>query len=169
MDDCRILLEQAPDLTLAKCRMADVKMLIADWTSAKELWIDILEVNGNHPHALTQLAACNISLGAPEQAEAPLNKAIRLDPEFAPAWHNRGLLYLEWAEEEAAIQDFETTIKVDPKHIDARLHLASIHHSAGRWKIAAPLWRDVLDIDSDNDVARQRLSHCEMQITATTK
>jgi len=169
MDDCSILLEQAPDLTLAKCRMADVKMLIADWTSAKELWTGILEVNGNHPHALTQLASCNISLGNPEQAEAPLNKAIRLDPEFAPAWHNRGLLYLEWAEEDAAIQDFETTIKVDPKHIDARLHLASIHHSAGRWKMAAPLWRDVLDIDSNHDVARQRLSHCEMQITATTK
>ena len=32
-------------------------------------------------------------------------------------------------EEDAAIQDFETTIKVDPNHIDARLH-ASIHHSA---------------------------------------
>ena len=28
MDDCRILLEQAPDLTLAKCRMADVFMLV---------------------------------------------------------------------------------------------------------------------------------------------
>jgi len=63
----------------------------------------------------------------------------------------------------------QVTIKVDPKHIDSRLHLASIHHSAGRWKIAAPLWRDVLDIDSDNDVARQRLSHCEMQITTVSK
>jgi tetratricopeptide (TPR) repeat protein len=169
MDDCRVLLEHAPELTLAKCRMADIFMLVADWATAKELWLEILEVNANHPHALTQLAACNITLGNPDQAEAPLNKAIRLDPNFAPAWHNRGLLYLEWAEEEAAIQDFETTIKVDPKHIDARLHLASIHHSAGRWKIAAPLWRNVLDIDSDNDVARQRLSHCEMQITTISK
>ncbi len=169
MDDCSALLEQAPELTLAKCRMADTLMLIADWVPAKELWIEILELNGNHPHALTQLAACNMALGNPDQAEAPLNKAIRLDSKFASAWHNRGLLYLEWAEEEAAIQDFETTIKVDPKHIEARLHLASIHHSAKRWKIAAPLWRDVLDIDSDNDVARQRLSHCEMQLSIISK
>ena len=108
-------------------------------------------------------------MGIPDQAEAPLNKAIRLDPEFSSAWHNRGLLYLEWGEEDAAIQDFETTIKVDPNHIDARLHLASIHHSAERWKKAGPLWRQVLDIDSDNDVARQRLSHCESQIIIQSK
>jgi len=169
LDDCRILLDQAPELTLAKCRMADVLMLVTNWTPAKQLWTEILELNGNHPHALTQLAACNIALGMPDQAEAPLNKAIRLDPEFSSAWHNRGLLYLEWGEEDAAIQDFETTIKVNPNHIDARLHLASIHHSAERWKRAAPLWRQVLDIDSDNDVARQRLSHCESQIIIQSK
>ena len=68
-----------------------------------------------------------------------------------------------------AIQDFETTIKVEPDHIDARLHLASIHHSAERWKKAAPLWRQVLDIDSDNDVARQRLSQCEAQISIQSR
>ena len=149
--------------------MADALMLVTNWESAKQLWTEILELNGNHPHALTQLAACNIALGIPDQAEAPLNKAIRLDPKFSSAWHNRGLLYLEWGEEDAAIQDFETTIKVDPDHIDARLHLASIHHSAERWKKAAPLWRQVLDIDSDNDVARQRLSHCESQIIIQSK
>ena len=149
--------------------MADVLMLMTNWSQAKDLWIEVLDINGNHPHALTQLAACNMALGHPDQAEAPLNKAIRLDPNFAPAWHNRGLLYIEWGEEEAAIQDFETTIKVDPDHIDARLHLASIHHSSERWKKAAPLWRNVLDLDSDNDVARKRLSHCEMQISISTK
>ncbi|RAH14507.1 MAG: hypothetical protein CMB56_005230 [Methanobacteriota archaeon] len=168
MDDCRVLLEQSPNLTLAKCRMADIFMLIANWNEAKSLWQDILEVNGNHPHALTQLAACYISLGNPDQAESPLNKAIRLDSSFSPAWHNRGLLYLEWGEEDAAIQDFETTIKIDPEHIDAQLHLASIHHSAGRWKKAAQFWRAVLDIDSDNDIARKRLGHCETQISITT-
>lgn len=169
MDDCKVLLEQSPHLLLAKCRMADIYMLIANWIEGKKLWEEILEVNSNHPHALTELAACHIALGNPDQAEAPLNKAIRLDSSFSSAWHNRGLLYLEWGEEDAAIQDFETTIKIDPEHVVARLHLASIHHSAGRWKKAAPLWRAILDIDSDNDVARKRLGHCEMQISTTTK
>ena len=59
-------------------------------------------------------------------------------------------------------------IKIDPEHIDAQLHLASIHHSAGRWKKAAQFWRAVLDIDSDNDIARKRLGHCETQISITT-
>ena len=126
--------EQAPELTLAKCRMADALMLVTNWEPAKQLWTEILELNGNHPHALTQLAACNIALGIPDQAEAPLNKAIRLDPKFSSAWHNRGLLYLEWGEEDAAIQDFETTIKVDPDHIDARyiLHLFIIQQNDGK-------------------------------------
>ena len=155
LDDCRILLDQAPELTLAKCRMADALMLVTNWEPAKQLWTEILELNGNHPHALTQLAACNIALGIPDQAEAPLNKAIRLDPKFSSAWHNRGLLYLEWGEEDAAIQDFETTIKVDPDHIDALT--SCIYSSFSRtMEKAAPLWRQVLDIDSDNDVARQR-------------
>ena len=149
--------------------MFDIKGFLKTKTEIKKIFSKIKKNKHIVCSCGSGVAACNIALGIPDQAEAPLNKAIRLDSKFSSAWHNRGLLYLEWGEEDAAIQDFETTIKVDPKHIDARLHLASIHHSAGRWKIAAPLWRDVLDIDSDNDVARQRLSHCEMQITATTK
>ena len=34
LDDCRILLDQAPELTLAKCRMADVLMLVTNWNPA---------------------------------------------------------------------------------------------------------------------------------------
>ena len=165
MDDCRILLKQSPEMTLASCRLADTLMLIGEWEEARRIWKEVLAKNSEHPHALTQLAGCEMSLGNPELAEAPLNKALTLDPGHTAAWHDRGLLYLEWEQEDAALADFEKAAKSDEKHLDSRLHIASMHHAAERWRQAAMAWREVLDISADNEVARQRLTDCDMALS----
>ena len=169
MDDCRILLKQSPEMTLARCRLADTLMLIGEWSEARETWKEVLERNAEHPYALTQLAACEIALGNPEHAEAPLNNALSIDSGHTAAWHNRGLLYLDWEQEDAALADFEKAAKSNDKHIDSRLHIASIHHAAERWKQAALAWREVLDLSPDHDVARQRLTDCDMALSLASK
>ena len=100
----------------------------------------IIEGAPHHYYALTKLASCYISMGRPEKAEAPLNEALRLEPNHTDAWHHRGLLYLDWGREEEAINDFEAAIRCDGSHIDARLHIAAIHHEAKRFDEASTAW-----------------------------
>ncbi|HIA39458.1 MAG TPA: tetratricopeptide repeat protein, partial [Candidatus Poseidoniales archaeon] len=120
----------------------------------------------NHSHALMQLAACHMALERPELAETPLNDALRIDPTNAAAWHQRGLLYLEWGREEAALADFEKSAKADEKHLEARLHIAAIHHEANRWHEARTAWREALSNDPENTIARRRFEECDVKIIA---
>ena len=49
------------------------------------------------------------------QAFALYNQALRLDPEFAPAYLNRGIYYEYQKENEKALKDFAKAIELDPK------------------------------------------------------
>ena len=65
--------------------------------------------------------------------------------------------------------DFEKAAKSDDKHLDSRLHIASMHHAAERWRRAAIAWREVLDLSADNEVARQRLVDCDMALSLASR
>ena len=93
-EDADVLLSLAPDLKVAifargdansTCRMGGQRDLLV-----------VLEDAPHHYKALTKLAACYLALDRPERAEGPINEALRLAPDFAEAWHQRGLLYLAW-------------------------------------------------------------------------
>ena len=162
LDDSEILLDLAPSLTLARLRRAEAAMMLGEWEPARDDLKIVLENAPHHHHALTQLASCHMSLKRPERAEAPLNEALRLAPDHAPAWHQRGLLYLDWSREEAALSDFEAAVRSDSQHLDARLHIAALHHEAQRLDQASAAWKSVLAIDADCQVARTRLEECEI-------
>ena len=168
LDDSEILLDLAPSLTLARLRRAEAAMMLGEWEPARDDIKIVLENAPHHFHALTQLASCHMSLKRPERAEAPLNEALRLSPNHAPAWHQRGLLYLDWGREEAALSDFEAAVRSDSQHLDARLHIAALHHEAQRLDQASAAWKSVLAIDADCQVARTRLEECEIAQLAAT-
>ena len=167
LDDANVLLELAPTLSLAKLRRAEANMSLSNWNEARRDLEAIVEEAPHHFQALTNLASCFISMGRPEQAEAPLNEALRLNSEYTEAWHQRGLLYLDWGKEEAALNDFEAAVKCDGSHLDARLHIAAIHHESKRFMEAEAAWNGVLAINPDHEVARRRKKECEMAIATT--
>ena len=166
LDDAEILLDLAPNFTLARFRKAEAEMMLGEWSRAREDLDIVLEKAPHHHQALTQLAACFIALDRPERAETPLNEALRIAPNYAPAWHQRGLLYLEWGRNDNAMSDFEAAVKANPQHLDSRLHIAAMHHEAEQFDVAAPAWREVLQIDPDHVVAKTRLDECEAKLIA---
>ena len=166
LDDTEILLDLAPNFTLARFRKAEAEMMLGEWSRAREDLDIVLEKAPHHHQALTQLAACFIALDRPERAETPLNEALRIAPNYAPAWHQRGLLYLEWSRNDNAMSDFEAAVKADPQHLDSRLHIAAMHHESEQFDAAAPAWREVLNIDPDHVVAKTRLDECEVKLMA---
>ena len=114
--------------------------------------------------ALTKLGACFLALDRPERAEGPINEALRLAPDHADAWHQRGMLYLSWGKYEAALSDFEAAIRADGNNIDARIQAAAIHHAAKNIEQASAAWRGVLALKPDDPLARQRLQDCEQHL-----
>ena len=76
------------------------------------------------------------------------------------------MLYLRWERFEEAASDFEAAIRCRGDHLDARLHLAAIHHTLGNHEEAAAAWRAVLSIDPDHALARRRLEQSEQHLVA---
>jgi tetratricopeptide (TPR) repeat protein len=157
LDDANFLVEQAPELNLAKQRRSEILMNLGDWKEAELELRRLLSRDPEHIMGLVHLGACMIAMGKSEQAEKPLNDAIRFDPTHSDAWYQRGLLYLDFGRIGEAKSDFEAAAKQDPKHLDARLRIAAISHEGEDPTIAVIAWRKVLDIDPEHRLARRRL------------
>ena len=160
LDDSDHLISISPALLIARQRRAEVLMNLADWTEAEAELRRILDRRDEHVMALVHLGTCLIAVDKAEQAERPLNSALRIDSSNSDAWYQRGLLYLDFGRGQEALSDFESASRNDPKHIDARLMIAAIFHERGDTKNASNAWRKVLDIDPQHKLARRRLEEC---------
>ena len=74
LDDAEALLDLAPQLAVARIRKGDAHMHLAEWDAASKEFKHVLESAPHHTHALTQLAACYMSMDRAERAEAPSTK-----------------------------------------------------------------------------------------------
>jgi Tfp pilus assembly protein PilF len=136
-------------------------MTLGEWAKARDDLEHVLESAPHHHQALTQLASCFMSLERPERAEQPLNEAIRLQPNYAAAWFQRGMLYLEIGRNDNALDDFQAAVRCDGSHLESQKRIAAIHHQAERFDLAEPAWRAVLALDPESDVAPTRIAICE--------
>ena len=169
LDDSNYLISISPTLLIARQRRAEVLMNLADWPEAEAELRRILDRRDEHVMALVHLGTCLIAMDKAEQAERPLNSALRIDPSNSDAWYQRGLLYLDFGRGQEALSDFESAARNDPKHIDARLMIAAIFHERGDTKNAANAWRKVLDVDPQHKLARRRLEECKGGPTGSAK
>ena len=157
LDDANYLVENAPELNLARQRRSEILMNLGDWEAAEKELRNLLSREPQHIMGLVHLGTCMIAMNKAEQAEKPLNDAIRYDPNHSDAWYQRGLLYLDFGRIVEAKSDFEAAAKYDSKHIDARLRIAAILHEGEDANAAVIAWRKVLDIDPEHRLARRRL------------
>ncbi len=169
LDDSNYLISISPTLLIARQRRAEVLMNLADWREAEAELRRILDRRDEHVMALVHLGTCLIAMDKAEQAERPLNSALRIDSSNSDAWYQRGLLYLDFGRGQEALSDFESAARNDPKHIDARLMIAAIFHERGDTKNAANAWRKVLDVDPQHKLARRRLEECKGGPTGSAK
>ncbi|MDE0708175.1 MAG: tetratricopeptide repeat protein, partial [Candidatus Poseidoniales archaeon] len=157
LDDVQFLLEAHPELDLARLRRGEIMLSLGEWVEAESNFRDVLSRRGENPHALIQLGAALVAQERLTEAEQPLNEAIRLDGESAEGWYQRGLLYLAFGQFEGALSDFETAAKQDRHHMNALLRIAAIHHEGKDWDAAESAWRNVLNVEPENRIARRRI------------
>ncbi|MDP6906604.1 MAG: tetratricopeptide repeat protein [Candidatus Thalassarchaeaceae archaeon] len=157
LDDVEALLTAHPNLDLARLKRGEIMMALGEFVEAEGEFRDILSRRKSNPYALTQLGASLIAQERLTEAEQPLNETIRLDPTGAEGWYQRGLLYLEFGQIESALSDFDTAASRDKFHMNALLRIAAIHHESKHWEQAEEAWRNVLNVEPDNRIARRRI------------
>ena len=78
---------------------------------------------GAFPNELADLqfftAFCHSLLGANDEAIADYDKVIRLDPKYAAAYNNRGIVYQDKEDYDKAINSYDEAIRIDPKLAEA--------------------------------------------------
>ena len=132
-------------------------MSLGEWAEAESNFREVLDKREKNPHALIQLGAALVAQDRLTEAEQPLNEAIRLDGASSEGWYQRGLLYIAFGQFDSALSDFETAALKDKHHLNALLRIAAIHHENKDWELAEAAWRNVLDVEPDNRVARRRI------------
>ena len=89
---------------------------------------------GINAETLTALGSVNLALGRLNQAEGLLRRAVELDPEWAEAWNNLGVLLMEKGETSEASLVFKKAYALDNGQNDSirdnlRLALAKLENS----------------------------------------
>ncbi len=76
------------------------------------------------------------------------NKAVTLDPKFAMAWCQIGILQAGHGADEDAHKSFEEAVKADPKYLVPYLQLSLLEMSAHNWQALADVTAQSVKLDS---------------------
>ena len=72
----------------------------------------------------------------PQKAIEYLNKAIKLQPDYAETYNQRGVAYKNMGNNKQAIEDFNTAIRLQPDLVLAHYNRATIYNNLGQYKEA---------------------------------
>lgn len=106
---------------------------------------------GLNVDTLSALGSANLRLGRLGQAEVLLRRAVELDPDFAPAWNNLGVVLMETGKTGEAAESFRRAYATDNGNSDQirdnlRLALA---------KLDDPFYTGVQEEDEEFQLVRR--------------
>ena len=84
-------------------------------------------------------------------------EAMNRRPNFLSAYKNSAVIYIELMEYDRAINIMDEFIEKYPNDIDALFHTAAIYHQDGNLIKAEEYIRKVLNVDPDNELAKELL------------
>ncbi len=93
------------------------------------------------------------NLGDLEAAIALWDQALAIDPNFAPAWHNRGSALGTIGQTEEAIASFDRALALNAQDIEALNAKGQVLYSLGQWPEAIACWDQVLTIEPNYHLA----------------
>ena len=83
------------------------------------------------------------------EAEYQLTRAIQLNPDFAPGYHNLGIIYEIKGYLDYAIEEYKKSIKVDPLFEEGHSFLALAYRKKGMLKEAVAAYREYAKVTKD--------------------
>ncbi|MFT4956266.1 MAG: cytochrome c-type biogenesis protein CcmH/NrfG [Brevundimonas sp.] len=90
-----------------------------------------LGVRGPEEARLNRAVILSEDLHRPDEAEAELNAALKLNPRFAPAWLNLGNLHEDRGRRDPARAAYEQALTLEPGNVLALARLAGVARASG--------------------------------------
>ena len=161
-DAFSVLLSSNPNHINALNYIGYIYERLRNYQNAAKYFEIALKTAENNLYALNHLAVAYKQLNRLDEAETLLRKALKIDPDCenpdSENLHNYlGLIYLQRGEVGDAIAEFRNSIRIFPHDIWARQQLASIYEDHQRYFEAQLQYRELLEVDSQNLLAKTRL------------
>jgi tetratricopeptide (TPR) repeat protein len=98
------------------------------------------------PASLVEIAVKEQEIGGYEQAIKILQKALKADPKYVPAFYRMGLVFEEWDKYKEAADSYSKGLEFEPSNVDVRLGLASAYAKLKRNELAIEEYKKAADI-----------------------
>lgn len=119
------------------------------WLSDMNLYTSLLKRFPNSAVAQYSAGGMYLRTGDLAQAELHLDKAVRLDPDNAKAWYNKGLLHVRQGRAMEALEAFDHSIDIN-NYPKAHFSRALLHISTGKPELAMADIDQVLKMQPGN-------------------
>ena len=93
------------------------------------------------------------------EAEAAVQKAITLDPEFTPAHRALASFYVSSQQTEKAIAKFESILEKNPKDVAGLIQLGMLYEAKGEYDRAFKCYENVLEYNPNSVVALNNIAY----------
>ena len=102
---------------------------------------------------LNVLGAAVQAQGRIEEAIAAFDRMLRLNPDFAEGYYNRGVAFSELGQTQEAVQDYSRTVELNPDFYNAHLNLGLVLESLGHCDQAVQSFNQAIALEPDNALA----------------
>jgi Flp pilus assembly protein TadD len=106
------------------------------------------------------MGMCHLGLSKWNDAREDFNRALSLDPKYAPAHNGLGLVYDREGLSETAWESYAKAIALNPARADFHCNLGYSKLKAGRYREAEKHFRESLALNPDFKAARNNLALC---------
>lgn len=145
-----ILLLSLSAITYNKCNV---------WSSTKVLFTDVLQKNPQVSFAHCNIAENHMGQKEYDSAIVSYSKAIEIDSLDSYAYFNRAFSFIENKNEEKAIEDFKTAIKMNNNNKFRALaytHIADIYSKKGQDSVALNYFNLAINTDNESSFAHNK-------------
>ena len=142
-----------PKLLLPAQKLANLYIRTNNPAKAKEIYDKFLLKNKMTAESMHQYAVISSNLCDTETAEKMLKKAIRMNPDFAKAHKDLGIIYLNKRLFDYAEDEFKTALKLAPNDFEIIFEYGNFLYSISRNQDAEAYYQEALDIEPENVLA----------------
>ncbi len=154
IEDTEILVGRYPENTQLKLFLANLKIIVADFTGAQEILRGLLGSDDDSMVLYTLSKACQGNKDLP-CAKDYLRRVIELQPRFGPAYLELGRVHELLGEKKEAESVYRQYLEIEPDAVEALVVLSDLYISTSRYQDAIDQMQKLRQLSSDPQIIRK--------------